>query len=292
MLPQSPSCVAALEVARNYHSDAMLNHGIRSYLWAVELARKEGLVVDDELLFVSAVLHDIGLSPAFDNRDLSFEYAGGEVAWVFGAGAGWAPVRRRRAAEIVVRHMADEVSPHDDPEGYLLCEATGLDISGRGAERWSPEYRTAVVAAFPRLDLAAEFLSCFEAQAAAKPASSPATALTSGLAARLATNPLDAVSRDAGSRDAHPGHADPGPRDAGRAHPDHTDAGHTAAGHADPDHTDAGHTAAGHADPDHTDAGHTAARHADPDHTNAGHTAARHADPDHTDAGQTAAGTR
>ena len=186
--------MAALDVARNYHSEAMLNHGIRSYLWAAELARVEGLDVDDELLFVSAVLHDIGLEPSFDNRTLSFEYAGGEVAWVFGAGAGWTRERRRRTAEIIVRHMEDDVSPHDDPEGHLLCEATGLDISGRGAGRWSEEYRALVLAEFPRLGLREEFVGCFEVQAAAKPDSSPAVALASGLAARLAANPLDGAA--------------------------------------------------------------------------------------------------
>ncbi|WP_368499165.1 cyanamide hydratase [Herbiconiux sp. A18JL235] len=186
--------MAALDVASTYHSEAMLNHGIRSYLWAAELARVERLEVDDELLFVSAVLHDIGIESSFDNRTLSFEYAGGEVAWVFGAGAGWTRDRRRRAAEIIVRHMEDDVSAVDDPEGYLLCEATGLDISGRGVERWSEEYRALVVAGFPRPPLPEEFVGCFEVQAAAKPDSSPGVALAGGLAARLAANPLDGAA--------------------------------------------------------------------------------------------------
>jgi hypothetical protein len=137
------------------------------------------------------MLHDAGLVAGFDNLTLPFEDAGGNVAWVFGAGAGWAPERRVRAAEVIVAHMADEVDPAVDPEGHLLCIATGLDISGRHPTWWPAGLRRDVLAAYPRLGLAQEFLACFEDQAHRKSASSAAAAVRSGLAARLAANVLD-----------------------------------------------------------------------------------------------------
>lgn len=48
------------------------------------------------------------------------EQAGGHVGWVFATGAGWPVERRRRVAEIIVRHMWMSVDPDDDPEGNLL----------------------------------------------------------------------------------------------------------------------------------------------------------------------------
>ena len=167
-----------------------MNHGVRSYLWAAAAARTEGLAVDDELLFVSAVLHDLGLEPAFDSHTLPFEEAGGLVAWVFAAGAGWSEERRDRAAAIIVAHMADAVDPAVDAEGYLLEIATGLDISGRNPEAWDAELRAEVLAAHPRLDLAGEFTGCILDQAARKPGSTAAGAVASGLPAKLAANPL------------------------------------------------------------------------------------------------------
>ncbi|MCS5736136.1 HD domain-containing protein [Herbiconiux daphne] len=190
-LPSTPACLAAVDVATNYHSAAMLNHCIRSYLWAADHGRRNGLAFDDELLFVSALLHDIGLVTEFDNYTLPFENAGGQVAWVFGAGAGWPRERRARAAEIIVRHMWDEVDPALDPEGFLLCIATGLDISGRNAEEWPADFRAEVVEAYPRLTLAEEFVRCFAEQADRKPLSSAADAIASGVAGRLDANPLD-----------------------------------------------------------------------------------------------------
>ena len=189
--PQSAAAEAALEVVTAYSSTAMVHHCRRSYVWAAAYAAEHGMDVDHELLWVSAMLHDIGLMPAFDNHAVPFEHAGGHVAWVFGAGAGWSIHRRERAAEVIVRHMWDAVDPDEDPEGFLLEIATGLDISGRNPQWWSPSLRVEVVKAFPRLGLAPEFTACFRAEAARKPDSSAALALTRGIAERLAANILD-----------------------------------------------------------------------------------------------------
>jgi len=66
------------------------------------------------------VLHDIGLVDDFDSHTVPFEEAGGSVAWVFAAGAGWPAERRARVSEIVVRHMWDDVDVTLDPESHLL----------------------------------------------------------------------------------------------------------------------------------------------------------------------------
>lgn len=116
-MPVTPACGAALEVATAYCSPALLNHSIRSYLWAAEYGQTRGIAFDAELLYVSAMLHDLALVEAFDNHTLPFEEAGGHVAWVFGAAAGWPVERRRRVAEIIVRHMWDSVDVATDPRG-------------------------------------------------------------------------------------------------------------------------------------------------------------------------------
>ena len=108
-LPDTPACRAALEVATAYATPALLNHSVRSYLWAAGYASTRGIRFDAELLYVAAMLHDLSLVPAFDNFSLPFEEAGGHLAWVFGAGAGWPPDRRRRVSEVIVRHMWDRV---------------------------------------------------------------------------------------------------------------------------------------------------------------------------------------
>lgn len=189
--PQTAVAGAALEVVTAYSSPAVLHHCRRSYVWAAAYAVEHGIAFDAELLWVSAMLHDIGLTPAFDNHAVPFEQAGGHVAWVFGAGAGWPVHRRKRAAEVIVRHMWDSVDVEGDPEGYLLEIATGLDISGRNPQWWPADLRVEVVADFPRLGLGPEFTACFAAEAARKPESSAARAMAGGIGGRIAANILD-----------------------------------------------------------------------------------------------------
>jgi HD domain len=192
-LPGTAVCDAAVDVVTTYASPALVNHSLRSYIWGVSYAQREDITFDAELLFVAAMLHDIGLVPEFDSHTVPFEEAGGHVAWVFGAGAGWPVARRQRVAEVIVRHMWNQVDVADDPEGHLLELATGLDISGRHPEWWPEELRAAVLAELPRSGLREEFLACFQEQARRKPESTAGQAVASGIAARLAANVLDAA---------------------------------------------------------------------------------------------------
>jgi hypothetical protein len=202
--PATAAARAALEVAA-YCSPALLNHSVRAYLWAAAYGVTMGIAFDAELLYVSAMLHDLGLVKAFDNHHLPFEEAGGHVAWVFGAAAGWPLERRRRAAEVIVRHMWEVVDVADDPEGHLLELSTGMDVSGRRTEDIPPGLRTEVLQRYPRLGLAGEFVACFRDQAARKPTSLAAKFVASGFEDRVAANPLDrdsAPTRDEPARPA------------------------------------------------------------------------------------------
>jgi cyanamide hydratase family protein with HD domain len=189
--PDTASSRAALEVTRRYLSPALFNHSVRSYHWAAALAREEAIATDTELLYVAAVFHDIGLVPEFDAHAIDFEYAGGHVAAVFAAGAGWAPARAQRVNEIIVRHMKADVDVETDPEGHVLERATGIDISGREVDLLPARTRAQVLSAWPRLGLADEFTQCFENQAVRKPHSTAAVAVRNGLACKMRDNPLE-----------------------------------------------------------------------------------------------------
>lgn len=189
--PPSAATTAAREVVVRYSSAALVNHCERSYLWSASLGELSGIAYDAELLYVAAMLHDLGLVPAFDNHLAPFEDAGGDVGWVFGAGAGWPADRRERVKEIIVRHMWVEVDPGLDAEGHLLCAGTALDISGRNVDSWPAGVRAEVLRRYPRLTLVEEFTTAFEDQARRKPGCAAAAAVESGVGARLAANPLE-----------------------------------------------------------------------------------------------------
>jgi hypothetical protein len=190
-VPDTAAATAALDVARAFHTPAFVHHCVRSYLWAAALGTSEGVACDAELLYVSAMLHDLGLVEPFDSSTAAFEFAGGSVGWVFAAGAGWPPARRERVRQIVVAHMADAVDPAVDPEGSLLSRGTGVDVSGRGVDLLPVPLRAEVLERWPRLTFAAEFGACFREQAARKPDGAAGRAIRSGLTDRMAANPLE-----------------------------------------------------------------------------------------------------
>ncbi|GAA0596710.1 hypothetical protein HPO96_35525 [Kribbella sandramycini] len=107
-----------------------------------------------------------------------------EVATAYESGALLSHSQRvYRWAAALVEHNGIE---------YLISRAAALDIVGRDHDVLTAECRAEVLARYPRLDLATEFLSCFQAQADRKPTSSAGRAIGSGLVGRIVQNPLDA----------------------------------------------------------------------------------------------------
>ena len=194
LAPDTTAARGAHELVTRFQSPALVNHVLRSWLWAEAFAVVEDRTdVDHELLYTAALLHDIGLAPAYDNHVLGYEEAGGFVGEALTAGAGWAADRQRRVNEVIVRHNWPSVDPEQDVEGYLLETSTGLDISGRRDEEIPLEFRREVLAALPRLDLAAEFGDCVQQQATRKPYSQARRLVDGGLVDKLAGNPLERI---------------------------------------------------------------------------------------------------
>ena len=160
LVPDTRAARTAREVVEAFSTPALAAHCHRTHLFAASYARERGIDHDAELLYVAAMVHDLGLAPVFDSQRLPFEEAGGAVGWVFAAGAGWPVERRRRVAEVVVRHMWTEVDLAVDREGHLLELATALDVSGRDPQAWPDDVRAEVLARYPRAGLAGEFVTC------------------------------------------------------------------------------------------------------------------------------------
>lgn len=174
LVPPTPTAALARDVVEKWASAAMVNHCLRSWVWGCRLAETVALDYDPELLYVAAMLHDLGVVPQFDAHAVPFEDAGGAVAWSFAAGAGWPAARRTRVEEVIQRHAWAVVDPGEDAEGYLLEAATSLDVSGSDAEKWDRAFIVEIGNAIPRLDFAREFGDAVNEQAHRKPHSEAA----------------------------------------------------------------------------------------------------------------------
>jgi len=189
--PSGRAAEAALEVCAEYADPALYHHSLRSYFFGAAWAQARGLDFDRELVFVSAMLHDLALTAPFDSHTLPFEDAGGHLARVFAAGLGWPVERRDRAAELIVLHMRDDVDPERDLESRLLQVGTSADVSGTGLDAFEPAFAEALVTAYPRLGFAASFVRLFRDQAGRKPGCAAAELVAEDWAERTLANPLE-----------------------------------------------------------------------------------------------------
>ncbi|QCR43295.1 cyanamide hydratase [Curtobacterium sp. SGAir0471] len=193
--PDTAAARAAVSLAERYQSPAITAHAVRSWYWATGFAALDGLTgVDHELLWVAALLHDIGTATEFDAHTVSYEHAGGHVAVALTTGAGWAVERQQRVLDVIVRHNWPSVDVGLDLEGHLLERATGLDISGAGADLLPEPFLREVLAVHPRGSLAAEFGACVVDQAARKPDTAARRLVDGGVVGKLARNPLETLS--------------------------------------------------------------------------------------------------
>src|SRR4051812_46058952 len=73
------ACRDAETICREASSESLANHCFRSYAWGAALGVAERIDYDAETFYVSALLHDIGLTDQFD-RGGCFESDGADVA--------------------------------------------------------------------------------------------------------------------------------------------------------------------------------------------------------------------
>ncbi|QLY32287.1 HD domain-containing protein [Nocardia huaxiensis] len=189
--PEGHAPTAARSICAEYADQALFNHSVRSYFWAAEYARTHSLDYDAELLYVAALLHDLGLTAPFDSHTLPFEEAGGHLANVFTAGLGWPEDRRNRARHIIIQHMREDVSPTEDVESHLLQVGTSADVSGLRLPDFTPTFTKTLMTHYPRLSFGPDFLSHMQSQATRKPTCAAATLIQGGVATRIAANPLE-----------------------------------------------------------------------------------------------------
>ena len=189
-VPDSALARRARELIADVAAPALVNHSVRCYGWAVELARHDGLEFDPEILYVSAVLHDIGLVPAYD---LGGDYAvdGAIAAERLALDAGAPKPRARTIHDAIALHNDEQMPPDPAAEVVLLWDATGVDVTGERFTDVGSAIITSLLAAYPRLDFKREFAARFAEQVARKPNSRAAEMAAGGILEEIAQAPFE-----------------------------------------------------------------------------------------------------
>ena len=117
-----PDTTIALEAASLLRAQApgvLAAHCYRTYLFGASLGTRDGLDWDAELLFVSAMLHDLGLTE-FLGGDGPFEQRGAAAAQSWLIDHGWPQDRASVVAQAIGMHMDVGRAGKERPEVALL----------------------------------------------------------------------------------------------------------------------------------------------------------------------------
>lgn len=166
--PDSRLALAAEEEARDVLTPHVLQHSYRTYLFALALAAVERVPVDEELGYVSCLLHDVTLEHPTPGR--CFAVTGGERAQQFALDHGAAPDRAAAIGAAVAGHITAGANDDlGDPAGFVAAGAL-LDVAGARMEETDPEFIRAVLARHPRLGFKRHLVRAWAAESRAVPA--------------------------------------------------------------------------------------------------------------------------
>lgn len=143
--PADPPESDIVEDARRTCQDAtgehpwLYPHSLRTFRFAMLFAQANQLLpmLDPEVLWVGAMLHDIGLATdaGADSKLRCFAARSAYEAEKLAKKHGWSTARQLKLADAVALHINVRVPPNQSVEGHLLNLGSGLDVAGNRYRR-------------------------------------------------------------------------------------------------------------------------------------------------------------
>ena len=167
VLPTTALTGGALVLARESEHPAILNHSIRTFVYAAALAAGPNLLdaPNYEFLFVAAVLHDIGTADRF-NGSHRFEVEGADAAASYLRTQGLDDRDIDRVWEAIALHTSPGIAERRGPLTRLLRLGVRTDF---GSARIDPELRHAAELQYPRLGIETVLADAVVAQVLHRP---------------------------------------------------------------------------------------------------------------------------
>jgi HD superfamily phosphodiesterase len=148
---------AATELARTTSPPYLYNHAARTYLFGALIGRAARLQVDEELLYLASILHDLGLTEQFMGTR-PFEIEGANAAEKFLSQQGLPVAKSAVVWDGIAMHPL-AISQYKRPEIALVAVGAAADVVGTGLEAVSAVDHDAVLQAFPRLGFKSKFVA-------------------------------------------------------------------------------------------------------------------------------------
>lgn len=161
IVPDSKIITDAQDLLHEYGNELIWNHSNRVYLFGAAKGDQDKLNYDHELLYISALFHDLGLTKQYSSDDLRFEVDGANAAYQFLNIYNITPEQIQLVWDAIALHTTPGVAEHKQNEVALLFHGVGMDVMGDNFDQYSEEIRKSVVQKFPRKDFKNEIIEAF-----------------------------------------------------------------------------------------------------------------------------------
>src|SRR5271168_71949 len=124
----------AIDLSRSLLEPFLFNHVMRSWLFGILLSEGAQPAPDPELLAVSAVLHDLGLTDRYtaENR---FEVDGANAARAFLKDRGISTQQTQVVWDAIALHTTPTIALHKEAEVAMTHSGIAVDVLGVGLDR-------------------------------------------------------------------------------------------------------------------------------------------------------------
>ena len=166
--PDTDLCVTAMALAREHSPPFLFNHVMRTYAFGRAAGALRGARYDEEMFFLGAVLHDLGLVDAFVRED-RFEIDGADAAADFLSRQGYSDRKIAVVWDAIALHTTLNVPQRKQPEIALVQLGAGIDMGAIPLSLVTPESVEIILTEHPRLGFKEAMLTAMGAVVRRKP---------------------------------------------------------------------------------------------------------------------------
>ena len=175
--PDSELCQRATALVAELSPPFLFNHCARTFLFGDAIGKRDGLRYDRELLYLSSVLHDLGLTESYLGADQRFELEGADRARAFLVEQGLDARRADVVWDAIALNSTFGIALRKGPETALAHQGVLADFLGTRLDDVSSERVAQIVSEYPRLNLLSSATNLLAECARRKPQFVPGTFL-------------------------------------------------------------------------------------------------------------------
>jgi hypothetical protein len=149
-IPDGVMARAATDLIRATESELMFHHALRAFLFGTLTGYRENLTFDEELLYVAAMFHNVGLNTQYQASPYRFEVDGANAARDFLRQYG---IAEREIEEVwvgIALHTTPGIPEHLSALVALISAGVQMDVRGARYDEFTAQQRDDIVQAYPR----------------------------------------------------------------------------------------------------------------------------------------------